>query len=223
MIQILLVEDDLGLGETLRERLMKEKYVVDWCQSLKEAEAFFQQKKYNLVILDLGLPDGSGFTLAKMIQQQRATPMVFMTAMNTAENRLEGYELGAEEFIPKPFHLKELLMRVKHVLDNHAERDSLMIHQKRIQFAAQMIVHEDGREEVLAKRDFDLLKLLIQSSPKILSRDEILNRLWGEDKFPSHRTVDNTIVRLRQALGDSNAEMIRSIRGVGYQWLLKTQ
>jgi len=219
---VLLVEDDIGLGETLCERLVKENYQVAWCKGVKEAEQSFQQKSFDLVILDLGLPDGSGFDLAKHIRKFKSTPIVFMTAMNTAENRLEGYEIGADEFIPKPFHLKEILMRVKHVLENHAEPKKLSgrlrVNQKWIHFSTQSIIHEDDREEQLAKRDFELLKLLIQSAPKILSRDEILNLVWGEDKFPSHRTVDNTIVRLRQALGEGSDEIIRSVRGVGYQW-----
>ncbi len=219
--RILFVEDDLGLGETLYERLQKENYLVDWCKTIHEATQKLEEKKFQLVILDLGLPDGSGFDLAKVIRKSSATPIVFMTAMNTAENRLEGYELGAEEFIPKPFHLKELLMRVKHVLDNHSGLELLKVNRRLIHFSSQTIEHEDGREEQIAKRDFDLLKLLIQSSPKILSRDEILNLVWGEDKFPSHRTVDNTIVRLRQALGDGSDEIIRSVRGVGYQWSLQ--
>ncbi len=221
--KILFVEDDIGLGETLYERLQKEAYDVDWCKSILEAKQSLETKKFHLIILDLGLPDGSGFDLAKDIRKKSAAPIVFMTAMNTAENRLEGYELGAEEFIPKPFHLKELLMRVKHVLDNHSRSETLVVNKKTIHFSVQSIEHEDGREELLAKRDFELLKLLIQSAPKILSRDEILNLIWGEDKFPSHRTVDNTIVRLRQALGDGSDEVIRSVRGVGYQWSAKVK
>lgn len=220
--RILFVEDDLGLGETLFERLQKENYDVVWCKTIREATLRLEEKKFHLVILDLGLPDGSGFDLAKVIRKKSAMPIVFMTAMNTAENRLEGYELGAEEFIPKPFHLKELLMRVKHVFDNHSGPDELKVNHKTIHFASQSIEHEDGREELLAKRDFELLRLLIQSAPKILSRDEILNLVWGEDKFPSHRTVDNTIVRLRQALGDGSDEILRSVRGVGYQWSEKS-
>ena len=160
MKRILFVEDDLGLGETLFERLQKENYEVDWCKTIREATTKLDTKKFQLVILDLGLPDGSGFDLAKVIRKRSAMPIFFMTAMNTAENRLEGYELGAEEFIPKPFHLKELLMRVKHVFDNHSGPDELKVNKKTIHFASQTVEHEDGREELLAKRDFELLKLL---------------------------------------------------------------
>jgi DNA-binding response OmpR family regulator len=207
----------------LFERLGKEKYLVLWAKTIREAKIELNDQKFNLIILDLGLPDGSGFDLAKEIRRTSSSPIVFMTAMNSAENRLEGYEIGAEEFIPKPFHLKELLMRIQRILANKKEEEMLFVNGKTIQFSAQMLIHQDGREELIPKRDFDLLKILIANSPKVLSRDEILDQLWGEDKFPSHRTVDNTIVRLRQVLGDSNAELIRSVRGVGYQWFLKSE
>ncbi|HEX4924864.1 MAG TPA: response regulator, partial [Bdellovibrionales bacterium] len=118
MKHLLLVEDDPSLGATLQERLEKEGYSVAWAQSRAEAESAFARKPPDLVILDVGLPDGSGFDLAKLIKKKSVVPFIFVTAMTTAEYRLEGFEIGAEEYIPKPFHLKELLLRVKHVLDN---------------------------------------------------------------------------------------------------------
>ena len=218
MIKILLTEDDLSLGETLRERLIKEGYDVTWVETQADAERTFGEKPFDLVLLDVGLPDGSGFDLARTIRKSSSVPLVFMTAMNTAEHRLEGYEIGAEEFIPKPFHLKELLLRVKHVLENHAVKHTVSAGSKTIDLDAQAVVSASGEREFLAARDFQLLKLLIDSAPKVLSRDEILDQVWGEDKFPNHRTVDNSIVRLRQALGDDGGKYIRSVRGVGYQW-----
>jgi DNA-binding response OmpR family regulator len=142
-----------------------------------------------------------------------------MTAMNTAENRLEGYEIGAEEFIPKPFHLKELLLRIGHVLRTHAPVAQLMLEGRTVDLQSGAVILSTGEKEFLQQRDFQLLKLLISHAPAVVSRDEILNEVWGEDKFPSHRTVDNAVVRLRQALGDEGAKLIRSARGVGYQWV----
>lgn len=216
--KVLLVEDDVSLGETLCERLIKEGYDVTWVETQTDGVRTFSEKAFDLVLLDVGLPDGSGFDLARKIREKKAVPLVFMTAMNTAEHRLEGYEIGAEEFIPKPFHLKELLLRLKHVLENHAAAHVLTVGSKTIDFDAQAVVSRTGDREFIAARDFQLLKLLIDSAPKVLSRDEILDQVWGEDKFPNHRTVDNSIVRLRQALGDDGGKHIRSVRGVGYQW-----
>lgn len=217
MTKLLLVEDDTLLGETLHERLVKEGYAVDWVQSQADGESALSRESYDLILLDVGLPDGSGFDLARKIRSSKEVPIVFMTAMNTAEHRLEGYEIGAEEFIPKPFHLKELLLRVRHVLENHAAAKSIPVGERTIDFEAQAIVSADGQREFLPARDFQLLKLLVESAPRVVSRDEILDSLFGEDRFPNHRTVDNTVVRLRQALG--GGETIRSVRGVGYQWV----
>ncbi len=227
MTRILLVEDDETLGETLQERLQREGYQVEWVSTQSDAEKKINERRYNLIILDVGLPDGSGFDFARYVQAgsvsraAKSTPFLFMTAMNTAEYRLEGYEIGAEEFIPKPFHLKELLLRVRHVLSTHGstQADQVGAGDRVIDFASRAIVAPDGVREFLATRDFDLLKLLIESTPKVLSRDQILDDVWGEDKFPSHRTVDNAIVRLRQALGEKGGRWIRSVRGVGYQWV----
>src|SRR5689334_221910 len=115
MKHLLLVEDDSSLGATLQERLEKEGYSVDWATTQNEAISFLKSRAPDLVILDVGLPDGSGFDLAKKIKSESLVPFIFVTAMTNAEYRLEGYEIGAEEYIPKPFHLKELLIRVKHV------------------------------------------------------------------------------------------------------------
>lgn len=220
--RLLLVEDDVSLGETLMERLARD-YDVQWVETQAAAEAAVKAQTFDLIILDVGLPDGSGFDFARQVTKEASTPFLFVTAMNSAEHRLEGYEIGAEEYIPKPFHLKELLIRIKHVLDTHAPPSAtalqgVTVGDRRIDLEAQAIVSPDGQREFLPARDFQLLKLLIEAAPRVVSRDEILDALWGEDKFPSHRTVDNTIVRLRQALADSGGRYIRSVRGVGYQW-----
>jgi two-component system, OmpR family, phosphate regulon response regulator PhoB len=219
MKKLLLVEDDQSLGETLCERLQKEDYAVSWVENLGDAEVKTNKDNFDLIILDVNLPDGSGFDFARKVRSERPTPFIFITALNSAEHRLEGYEIGAEEFIPKPFHLKELLMRIRHVLDTHAELSEVRARDCTIDLNAQAIIKSDGSKEFPQARDFRLLKMLIQSTPRILSRDQILDEVWGEDKYPSHRTVDNAIVRLRQAIGDVDGSLIRSVRGVGYQWV----
>jgi DNA-binding response OmpR family regulator len=226
MKRLLLVEDDESLGATLQERLQKEGYTVDWATSLKQARAISVGDPFHLVILDVGLPDGTGTEFAKELRARSRVPFIFVTARNSAEDRLEGYEIGAEEYIPKPFHLKELLLRVRHVLENHtkdpvsaAGARRLSVLGKTIDLDAMAIESADGKREFLAARDSRLLEFLIGVSPKVVSRDEILNEIWGEEKFPSTRTVDNAMVRLRQAIGDRDGKVIRSVRSVGYQWL----
>jgi DNA-binding response OmpR family regulator len=218
MKRLLLVEDDRSLGATLHERLLREQYDVAWVETRLRAVKKLDEGLWDLVILDIGLPDGSGFELARHIKQSTSVPIMFMTALSTAEHRLEGFEIGAEEFVPKPFHLKELLLRVKHVLERHPVRHRISCNGRVIELENRAIVQPDGRREHPAARDFDLLQLLITSSPSVISRNQILDVLWGEDKFLNQRTIDNMIVRLRQSLGDTNSLCIRSVRGIGYQW-----
>jgi DNA-binding response OmpR family regulator len=218
MKRLLLVEDDRSLGATLHERLLREKYDVAWVETKQGALGKLNEGLWDLVILDIGLPDGSGFELARHIKSNAAMPIMFMTALSTAEHRLEGFEIGAEEFIPKPFHLRELLLRVQHVLENHPVRHQVICKGRTIDLDNRAIVQPDGTREHPAARDFELLQLLITSSPRVISRNQILDVLWGEDKFLNQRTIDNMVVRLRQTLGDTESSCIRSVRGVGYQW-----
>jgi DNA-binding response OmpR family regulator len=217
--ELLLVEDDQVLGSNLKERLGKEGYLVFWVRTCADARNVQNHwADFDLVILDVGLPDGSGFDLATEIRHLASVPLVFMTAQGDSENRLRGYELGAEEFIPKPFHLKELLLRVRHVFENHSFEKTLTVNQVTIDWRSMVVRSEDGVEERLTFRDYRVLKLLVDSAPRPVSRDEILDKVWGEDQYPSPRTIDNTMVRLRQALNDESGDLIRSVRGLGYQW-----
>lgn len=168
--------------------------------------------------MDVGLPDGNGFQLAQKIKIERKVPFIFLTAQSDAESRLAGFELGAEEYIPKPFHLKELLIRLNHVLEQHAQVKEYYLENKTINFTDMSIKDQNGKIEYPSVTDMKLLKLLIESYPKYLTRDEIIDAIWGEDKMISHRTIDNTVVRLRHLLNDSSDKYIRSIRGIGYQW-----
>ncbi|KYG68538.1 DNA-binding response regulator [Bdellovibrio bacteriovorus] len=218
MRKILLVEDDTSLGETLTERLKKE-YDVSWAKSLSEGWTTFNHSKdFDLVILDVGLPDGTGFELAAKIRQISNVLFLFLTAQADAESRLKGFELGAQEYIPKPFHLKELLIRVKHVLDAHAPAREVELETCTVNFTNMTVQKKSGQIEYPPVTDLKILQLLIEKAPRVLSRDEIMNEIWGVDKNPSHRTIDNIIVRLRQLLGDDGEKHIRSVRGVGYQW-----
>lgn len=214
MTRILLVEDDPSLGATLKERLGKEGYDVVWTSTKADSLKAGGGGGFDLYIFDVGLPDGNGFELARELP---AKPFLFLTAQGDAESRLHGYELGAEEYIPKPFHLRELLLRVKHVLDNHSAASRLKIGGVEVDFES-FTFKRDGHTEAVASKDLMFLKMLVDASPKVLSRDSALNGLWGEDKYPSNRTVDNAVLRLRTALGEKVSPCIESVRGVGYRW-----
>ena len=173
---------------------------------------------WDLAIVDVMLPDGSGFDLAPEIRGRSYTPIMFMTALNSAESRLTGFELGADEYLPKPFHLKEFLLRVRHVLTTQPPRRQLKVGNVTVDWDAMAIDRPGDEREFLQVRDYRVLAMLVEAAPRALSRSEILDRVWGEQEFPTQRTVDNAIVRLRQALGDIEGQLIRSVRGIGYQW-----
>lgn len=213
--KILLLEDDISLGETLLKRLDKNGYAINWVKNLKEASNFLSLNHYDLLIFDIGLPDGQAFDLIPAIRSK--TPLIFLTALNDVENRLKGYELGAVDYIPKPFHLKELLIRIKNALPKKFTKEKWEIENITIDIQA-MRVERDGETFSLTKKEYDILSILINNSPNVVSRNEILDNVWGQNKYPSNRTIDNTVLKLRQILGDKGPELIHSIRGVGYQW-----
>lgn len=223
MNTLLLVEDDTSLGATLVERLQREGYGVRWARSLAEAQRELQVSPVHLAILDLGLPDGSGFDLARRIRANSSIPIIFLTAMNSAENRLEGYEIGADEFIPKPFHLRELLLRIQRVLRSKAPARVIVSGEVTINFDSMSISFTDGHAEYPATRDFKLLQLLVEAAPQVVSREEVLRMIFPEaessEELPTGRTIDNSISRLRQLLRRAPGEYIRSVRGIGYQWI----
>src|SRR5262249_20426295 len=122
------------------------------------------------------------------------------------------------EYLPKPFHLKEFIIRVRNVLGRQRETRSMDVQGRTIDFDAMSIEMRDGEKVFLQARDCRVLQILIDAAPRVVDRSEILDRVWGANQFPTPRAVDNTIVRLRQALKDDESELIRSVRGVGYQW-----
>jgi two-component system phosphate regulon response regulator PhoB len=216
---ILLVEDDESLGSTLVERLSEEPYDLTWVRSVKDALSHLEEKAFDLHLLDIGLPDGSGFNVAREIKLKHHTPIIFLTAMNSAEYRLEGFEIGCDDYIPKPFHLKELLLRIAKVFEGRLEQKTKRASGMVLHAESYSIVLPDGRTAELSQRDFELLSFLIEVSPRAVARQEILQHIFCSDA-QTNRTVDNSIVRIRTTLGTFGEGKLRSVRGVGYQWLV---
>ncbi len=212
MISLLLIEDDTQLGKTLTSQLKDSGYQVSWCASVAEYKAC-TEKYFDLAIVDLNLPDGSGFDVIKTLQ----VPVIIMTAQNSPENRLLGVEMGIYDFIPKPFLFKELHLKVDRLL---SKRNFLieLKHGVQIDLKSRTIEDQKGNTTFLNDREYQILKLLIERAPEVVSRDEILNSLQ-EDETASHRSIDNVIVRLRQLLDFEDSKTIHSARGVGYQWI----
>lgn len=218
--RLLLLEDDSSLGETIVDRLKKDSFLVDWAQTLAEAREKIEKSSYDFLILDVGLPDGSGFDIAEELQGR--FPVIFLTALNSAENRLRGYELGANEYIPKPFHFKELTIRIEKAIGPREKQESTIFTFEDFSINTQsMSIKVDGQEFYPSARDFSVLTYLIKSYPSVVSREELLDKFWGSDSFPTNRTVDNSILRIRQFLGKEATAYLKSVRGIGYQWIME--
>lgn len=225
-VRILVVEDERNVAETLRERLQRAGFEVTHAATAARARAAIAAEPVHLVLLDVGLPDGSGFDLAP--QLRAAAPraaIIFLTAHGNPEDRVRGLELGADDYMTKPFLFRELLLRIEKCLKRAEDladlpgdmRGTLRIGRARVDFeryAAQV----DGQWQALTHKECAVLRLLASRVGKAVSRDEILDRAWSADEFPTSRTVDNFIVRLRKLVENdaSDPQIIRSIRGVGY-------
>lgn len=223
MKKIMVVEDDPVLGKLLTNKFSEEHEVTLFTNKLSAMAKLKEGMLFDLIILDVGLPDGSGFEIAELIKTSKLkVPFIFLTAQADANSRLQGYEMGADEYIPKPFHLKELVIKVEHIFNQHKVKNELVLENCVINFNELCLKGKDGSLEYPAANDLKVLQFLIQSSPNVVSRDDILNSVWGADKNLNHRTVDNTIVRLKKLLGTSE-NFIRSVRSVGYQWMQKEE
>lgn len=227
--RILVLEDERNVGLTLVERLRKEGFEVAWANSCEEANLEIAQRRFNLALLDVGLPDGSGFDVAARLRKaQPSTSIIFLTAFGSPEDRIRGLELGAEDYVVKPFHLKELLLRVRNGLKRAQYLSSGLGGEDQVVEVGRALIRfsrfeaeVDGKAHVLTHKESALLRLLVDRRGLVVSRDEILNHVWSEDEFPTSRTIDNFIMRLRRLVetDPENPRVIRSVRGVGYQLL----
>ncbi len=223
--RILLVEDERNVGSTLQERLIREGYGVVWAKTCEEARMHLSAERFQMVVLAVGLPDGSGFEVARELRQKdRTTALLFLTAYGTPEDRVHGLELGAEDYVVKPFHLKELVLRIQNGLKRSRLAASdlpsvgVPVGQAVFYFAGFEVEAAGGRQK-LGTKECRLMRLLVERMGKVVSRDEILNHVWAENEYPTARTVDNFILKLRRWVEQDpeNPKLIRSVRGVGYQ------
>jgi two-component system alkaline phosphatase synthesis response regulator PhoP len=224
--RILVVEDERNVAETLVERLAASGFLVTHAASAARARLALSEHTPQLVLLDVGLPDGNGFELAAEIRAlaPRAA-IVFLTAHGNPEDRVRGLELGADDYLTKPFHFRELVLRLQNCLKRAQEladlpgnmRGELKIGRARVDFE-RYAAEVGGVWQPLTHKECAVLRLLASRAGKAVSRDEILDRAWSAEEFPTSRTVDNFIVRLRKLVEPDPADpqIIRSIRGVGY-------
>ncbi len=226
--RILLVEDEDSLREAVKMNLEMEKYEVADAATGTAALRYISNGVFDLIILDVMLPEMNGFDICEKIRlKDKNTPILFLTAKNAGKDRVEGLKRGADDYLVKPFNLEELLLRVKVLVKrsvkNQAKDEPLKIYtfgKNEINFATQKAIGNRGKEVELTIRETELLNFLIIKKGKVVSRQEILNFVWGYKDFPSTRTIDNFILSFRGYFeaDPRKPKYFLSVHGVGYKF-----
>ena len=224
-VNILVIEDEPDIRRNLEYNLGREGFKASSVGSLDEANEKLKSKKFDLILLDLMLPDGSGLDLCKKIKsnsETEATPIIILTAKDDEVDKVVGFELGADDYVTKPFSVRELILRVKAILKRSDTKTKEVVEVER-QFGDLKIdvdsheVHVDSQLIELTALEFRLLKELVDKRGRVQSRDQLLSEVWGYNAEVTTRTVDTHIKRLREKLG-SMGRYVQTIRGVGYKF-----
>ena len=220
--RIMLCEDDENLGMLLREYLEAKNYNVDLCVDGEEGLSYFQQKKYDLCILDVMMPKMDGFTLAYKIREMNSdVPFMFLTAKTMKEDVKQGFELGADDYITKPFSMEEVVFRIEAILrrvNGKKTTNSSVFHIGKFVFdSKKQTLSFDNEVEKLTTKESDLLKLLASKQNELLQRDYALRAIWVDNNYYNARSMDVYITKLRKLLkADPNVELL-NVHGKGYK------
>ncbi|MBN2221850.1 MAG: response regulator transcription factor [Vallitaleaceae bacterium] len=217
--RILVVEDEEKLRTIIKKYLTNEGYRVYEAANGQEALDLFEVEEVDLIILDVMMPVMDGWMTLKLLRKKSKIPVMMLTARTDEEDTVFGLELGADDYVAKPFRARELVARVKSLLHRSgkiASQDKIDIGQIHIDTAA-MRVDVSSDEVVLSPKEYELLLYFINNANQALSREQILTRIWGYDFEGDDRTVDTVVKRLRKKLGEEG-ERINTIRGIGYRF-----
>lgn len=221
--KILLAEDDTNLSALLEEYLGLKGYDVDLYNDGNAALEGFRKNDYDICLLDVMMPQMDGFTLAQEIRKSdKEIPIIFLTAKSMKEDKITGFDIGADDYITKPFSMEELLARVKAVLRRTAisadEPEPAVYHFGRFEFDYDhQLLIIDGEERKLTTKESDLLRMLCKYKNRVMEREEALNKIWGNDSYFTARSMDVFITKLRKYLkADPNIQIL-NIHGTGYK------
>lgn len=220
-MDIFLLEDDEAIGIGLTYSLENEGYNVTLAKSVKQAEKIIDEKEFSLYILDLTLPDGSGYDVCKRIKAKGDLPVIFLTAYDDEVNVIMGFELGADDYISKPFRVKELMLRIKSVMRRYSNETSdgiIKINNLKIN-TNEAKVYKNNEEIILTAIEYRLLLILLSNRGKVLSRTALLENIWDvAGDFVEDNTLTVYIKRLRDKIEEDPAkpEFIKTVRGLGY-------
>lgn len=220
-MNIFVLEDDDAIGIGLTYSLENEGYKVTLAKNVAQAFKIIESKTFSMYILDLTLPDGSGYDVCKKIKEQGDLPVIFLTAFDDEVNVVMGFDMGADDYISKPFRVKELLMRIKSVLRryNKDTADGILKIKDLIINTNEAKVYKGGSEIILTAMEYRLLLILLNNRGTVLSRNQLLENIWDIDgDFVEDNTLTVYIKRLRDKIEEDPAspEYIKTVRGLGY-------
>lgn len=219
MTRILLVEDDFAIVHSLQEYLNLEGFSSDYASGQKDAEQLLKTKQYQLLLLDVSLKDGDGFAVCNMAQKIQL-PVIFLSASSDEETVVRGLNIGADDYITKPFRPKELLSRIKNVLRRHTGHQTIILLDEIQVDIEKAIVKKKEKEINLSALEYKLLTLFIDHRGKLLTRDQLLDEIWNiAGDFVNDNTITVYIKRLREKIEDdpTNPKIIKTVRGLGYR------
>ncbi|MFL5744076.1 MAG: response regulator transcription factor [Niastella sp.] len=225
---ILLVEDEENLHEALKLNLELEQYEITSAYTGSEALQKIQSEYFDLIILDVMLPDVDGISVTETIRvQNNHVPILILSAKDTSSDRVLGLKKGADDYLTKPFNLEELLLRVQKLIDKNKKMqdkdtvgDTYQFGGHTIDFNAQEALTKEGQRIQLSKKEAMLLKLLFENKNDVVPREKILQTVWGYNVYPTTRTIDNFILNFRKYFehDSRNPRYFHSVRGVGYKY-----
>lgn len=222
-MKVLIVDDEQTLLETVENKLRKEGFTTFTAESAEDGMRLFRRVKPDLIILDIMLPQRSGYDLCKAVRKESSTPIIFLSARAEETDRVRGLDMGGDDYVTKPFNLGELAARVKAVLRRSAGDKPMEILETG-NIRIDPVSHEaliDGSAMSLSPKEFALLYFFMRNTGQVFSRETLLDRVWGKDAFVSPRTVDVHIRWLRTRIepDPDNATRLLTIRGVGYKFV----
>lgn len=227
---ILLVEDEENLHEPLKLNLEMEGYTVTSAYDGTEALKAIANEYFDLIILDVMLPEVDGITVAETVRiNNNDVPILMLSAKNASADRVLGLKKGADDYLTKPFNLEELLLRVEKLInknkklnDKESIGDTYSFGNNLVDFKAQDAITYDGKKVELSKKEAQLLKLLFENKNEVVTREKILQVVWGYNVYPTTRTIDNFILNFRKYFEEDsrNPKYFHSVRGVGYKYTI---
>ena len=212
---ILVMEDDASIQELIVEFLKAEGYDVDYASDGLEGLQLFKKKEYDLVLLDIMMPNLDGYSVCKMIRQNSNVPIIFLTALNEETDQLKGFELECDDYITKPFSFNLLIQRVKDILrrgKNNLSGDFLNFEKIKLDLNTYSVQIDEQNIELTLK-EFNILKMLIEKYPQVITRESLLDSIWGYDYYGDTRIVDAHIKNLRKKI---SLPYIKTVKGIGY-------